>query len=156
PPVVANTSPTISSIANQTINVNTGTGPMAFMIGDAQTPAANLTVSASSSNPALIPVKNISLSGNGSVWTITITPAAGQTGAATIALTVCDPSLCTTTNFSVTVVPLPAIVLTSPANGTSYAAPGTVNLAANVTANGHSITAVRFFKGTTLLGQVTT
>jgi len=156
PPVVSNTPPTISSIANQTINVNTGTGPLAFMIGDAQTPANNLTVSASSSNPALVPAGNISLSGNGTVCTIAVTPAAGQTGTATIAVTVCDPSLCTTTNFLVTVIPLPTIALSSPTSGASFTAPATVNLAANVAANGHSITAVRFLSGSTLLGQVST
>ena len=155
PPIVANSPPTISSIANQTIHVNTAMGPLAFMIGDAETPAANLTVSASSSNPALVPAGNISLTGNGSLWTISVTPAADQTGTAIIALTVCDPWLCTTTNFSVTVVPLPTIALTSPANNASYTAPATVNLNANVVANGHSISAVQFFNGTTLLGQVT-
>jgi hypothetical protein len=155
-PVVPNTPPTISSIANQTINVNTGTGPLAFMIGDAQTPANNLAVSASSSNPALVPAGSISLSGNATVWTIAVTPAAGQTGTATIAVTVCDPSLCTTTNFLVTVIPLPTIALSSPTSGTSFTAPATVNLAAKVTANGHSITAVQFLNGSTLLGQVST
>jgi hypothetical protein len=153
PPGVSNTPPTVSSIANQTINANTSTGPLAFMIGDAQTPAANLTVSASSSNPTLVPAANIALSGSGSVWTITVIPAAGQTGTSTIAVTVCDPSLCTTTNFLVTVIPLPTITLSSPTSGGSFTAPATVSLAANVTANGHSITAVQFFNGSTLLGQ---
>jgi hypothetical protein len=156
PPVISNTAPVISSIANQTINVSTSTGPLAFMIGDAETPAANLPVSASSSNPALVPAGNITLAGSGTVWTITVAPAAGQTGTATIAVTVCDPALCTTTNFSVAVIPLPTVALTSPANGASYTNPATVNFAANVTANGHSITAVQFFNGTTLLGQAST
>jgi hypothetical protein len=50
----------------------------------------------------------------------------------------------------------PTIVLTSPANNSTYAAPATVSLAASVTANGHSITRVRFYNGTTLLGTDTT
>jgi subtilisin-like proprotein convertase family protein len=52
--------------------------------------------------------------------------------------------------------PDPSIVLTSPVNGASFAAPATVNLAANVTANGHTITTVEFFNGTTKLGADTT
>ena len=155
-PIVTNTPPVISSLSNQTINANSTTGPLAFMIGDAQTPAANLNLSASSSNPTLVPAANISLSGSGSVWTVTVTPASGQTGTATIALTVCDPSLCTTTNFVLTVIPLPTIVLTSPANGASYGAPASINLAASVAANGHTISAVQFFNGSSLLGQVST
>ena len=48
---------------------------------------------------------------------------------------------------------LPTVTLTSPANGASYRAPGTCSLAANVTANGHSITKVQFYSGATLLGE---
>jgi hypothetical protein len=59
-----------------------------------------------------------------------------------------------TANVTVTNVPLPSIVLTAPVNGTSYAAPATISLAATVTANGHTITKVQFYNGATLLGAV--
>ena len=49
----------------------------------------------------------------------------------------------------------PTITLTSPANGAGYTAPATINLAANANANGHTITAVQFYNGATLLGQAT-
>ena len=52
--------------------------------------------------------------------------------------------------------PPPTIALTSPANGASYTAPATINLAASVTANGHTITKVQFYNGATLLGEDTT
>ena len=52
---------------------------------------------------------------------------------------------------NVTVTP-PTIVLSSPANGASYTAPATINLAASVAANGHTITQVQFYNGATLLG----
>jgi hypothetical protein len=52
--------------------------------------------------------------------------------------------------------PLPTIVLTSPLNGASYAAPAVFNLAASVTANGHKVTQVQFYSGATLLGAATT
>ena len=48
----------------------------------------------------------------------------------------------------------PTIALSSPANGVAYAAPASIPLAANVTANGHSITQVQFCNGATLLGTV--
>jgi hypothetical protein len=149
-----NTPPTISGVANQTITANTSTGPLAFLIGDAQTSTSNLTVSASASNPVLVPAANISLSGNGTVRAIAVTPAAGQTGTATIAIAVCDPSLCTTTNFLLTVVPAPTIALAAPTSGAGFTAPATVNLAANVTPNGHTITMVQFLNASNLLGQV--
>ena len=46
----------------------------------------------------------------------------------------------------------PTIALTAPVNGASYTAPATINLAASVTANGHTITKVQFYNGATLLG----
>jgi len=51
--------------------------------------------------------------------------------------------------------PPPTVLLTSPTNGASYAAPATINLAASVTPNGHTITQVQFYNGTTLLGADT-
>jgi hypothetical protein len=47
----------------------------------------------------------------------------------------------------------PVITLTSPANGDVYAEPASLNLAASVTTNGHSITKVQFFGGSTLLAE---
>jgi len=50
----------------------------------------------------------------------------------------------------------PGVSLTAPANGAGFAAPATLNLAASVATNGHSITGVQFYSGSTLLGQSTT
>ena len=58
-----NTPPTISSIPDQTIVQNSSTGPIPFTVGDAETPAANLQLSAASSNPGLIPNQNIVFGG---------------------------------------------------------------------------------------------
>jgi hypothetical protein len=52
--------------------------------------------------------------------------------------------------------PLPAISLTSPADGSSYPAPASISLAASVTPNGHTITKVQFYNnGSTLLNEDT-
>jgi sulfur relay (sulfurtransferase) complex TusBCD TusD component (DsrE family) len=61
----------------------------------------------------------------------------------------------TATILAVTKQVPPAIALTSPANNASFTAPATISLAANVTANGHPITKVQFYKGDTLLGEGT-
>jgi hypothetical protein len=82
--------PTISDIANQTINENTSTGALSFTIGDVETPAASLTLAGSSSNTTLVPNANISFNGSGANRTVTVTPAANQFGTATITVTVTD------------------------------------------------------------------
>ncbi len=155
-----NTPPLISSIPNQVLTVGSSTPALPFTVQDAQTPASSLVVTPTSSNPTLVPNTGMVLGGSGTNRTITITPAAGQTGNSTIALTVCDTGLCATTTFVLTVnplpLPLPSVVLTSPTNGAIFAAPASITLTANVTANGHTITGVQFYNGSTLLGQATT
>ena len=47
----------------------------------------------------------------------------------------------------------PVVTLSAPTNGANYSAPATINLAASVTANGHTITKVQFYEGTTLLAE---
>ena len=61
----------------------------------------------------------------------------------------------TAANVTVTNQLPPIIALTSPANNAAFTAPATISLAANVTANGHTITKVQFYNGTTLLGEST-
>ena len=65
---------------------------LSFTIGDVETAAASLTVTGGSSNPALVPTANIVFGGSGANRTVTITPAANQTGTATITVTVSDGS----------------------------------------------------------------
>ena len=52
--VSANTAPTISDIANQTMTTGTTLGPIAFTIGDAETAGA-LTVTATSGSTTILP-----------------------------------------------------------------------------------------------------
>jgi len=68
---------------------------------------SNLQLSAASSNPGLVPLGNIVFGGSGANRTVTVTPAAGQTGSATITVTVNDGPNNTSTNFVVTVSPAP-------------------------------------------------
>jgi hypothetical protein len=109
--VSANTAPTISSVGNQTITTGSSAGPLAFTVGDSQTAASSLTVSASPSNPSLVPNANVVLGGSGTSRTVTVTPVSGPIGTATITLTVSDGSLSTSTSFTLTVNALPAPAL---------------------------------------------
>jgi len=85
-----NTPPTISAIADRTIDQDTATSAIPFTVGDAETPATSLTLSGASSNATLVPVSNIVFGGSGANRTVTVTPAAGQNGLATITVTVTD------------------------------------------------------------------
>ena len=78
-------------------------GPLSFTIGDVETAAGSLTVGSSSNNTTLVPNANIVFGGAGANRTVTVTPAAGQTGTATITVTVSDGQLPTTTSFQLTV-----------------------------------------------------
>jgi Galactose oxidase-like, Early set domain/Bacterial Ig domain/Kelch motif len=98
-----NDPPTITSIANQTTTVGTAVGPISFIIGDVETATSSLVVSGSSSNPTLVPNGNIVFAGSGANRTVTVTPAANQSGTATIAVMVSDGSLTASSGFIVTV-----------------------------------------------------
>ena len=76
---------------------------MPFTIGDAETAAASLTVSGTSSNQTLVPNANIVFGGSGANRTVTITPANGQSGTTTITVTVSDGTLTTNDTFVLTV-----------------------------------------------------
>src|SRR5262249_40013616 len=80
--------PSISHIPNQFTYMNTATPAIPITIGDTETPAGSLTLGKSSSNPTLIPDANIAFGGSGANRTVTLTPAAGQTGVATITVSV--------------------------------------------------------------------
>jgi len=95
--------PTISGITDQTILENSNTGALAFTIGDVETPASGLNVSGVSSNTTLVTDANIVFAGNAEDRTVTVTPLAGQSGTATITITVSDGSLNASINFVLTV-----------------------------------------------------
>jgi M6 family metalloprotease-like protein len=120
-----NTSPTLSPLANLTVLTNTATGARAFTVGDAETPAAALVVTATSSNQTLVPAANLALGGSGANRTLNVTPATGQNGTATITVTVSDGALSATASFNLTVQPAgPAATHLVAGNG--YVAGGTV------------------------------
>ncbi len=105
-----NDPPTITGISAVTVQKNNATSAISFTVGDTETAAASLTVSATSSNTALVPNANITFGGSGTSRTVTVTPASGQVGTATITVTVSDGTNTTSTTFTLTVKP-PNILL---------------------------------------------
>lgn len=101
-PVLINAFPTISSLGNVLTNEDCVAGPLAFTIGDAETPAASLVLTSQSSNTNLVPAANLLFGGAGSSRTLTVIPATNQSGTATIALTVSDGLASVQTAFNVT------------------------------------------------------
>jgi hypothetical protein len=115
--VFVTATPTISAIANQSTTASVAAGPIPFTISDPQTSASNLVLSATSSNPALVPTNGIVFGGSGANRTVTMTPVTGQTGTASIVLTVSYGSATATSAFQLSVQPVnQPPTLNAPAN----------------------------------------
>ena len=100
---IANAAPTISNIADQTTVVNTATPAIPVTVGDAETPAASLVMTGTSSNPAVVANAGIVYGGSGSTRTVTIVPVANASGTALVTATVGDGTLAASDTFFVTV-----------------------------------------------------
>jgi hypothetical protein len=94
--------PTISGLTNQSTPVNTPTAAIPFEIQDAQTPASNLVLTATSSDLAVVDVSGITITNQ----TITLTPQPNVVGTTTINVIVTDSDGMSATNsFLLTVAP---------------------------------------------------
>lgn len=100
-----NDPPSLSSLANRTIVEDSSIGPIAFMVGDVDNDPATLRVSAISSNPTLVPAAGLAMGGSGATRTLSVTPAAGQTGWAVIVVYVSDGAQAAAQAFTLFVVP---------------------------------------------------
>ena len=99
----ANTAPFITGLANQTQSSAAVVGPLGFIVSDAESTAAALSVSAESSNLALLPLSGITLGGSGASRTVTLSPVANQFGTAVVTLTVSDGDLASSLRFTLTI-----------------------------------------------------
>ncbi|MEP7187890.1 MAG: hypothetical protein ABI901_01715, partial [Roseiflexaceae bacterium] len=104
--VAVDDAPTVAGIADQVTGEDIPSSAISFKISDVETLSENLTLSASSSNTALLPNATMLLGGSRANRTITLTPAANQNGATTITLSVGDGVNTTTTSFILTVEPI--------------------------------------------------
>lgn len=103
--VGSGTPPTISAIADVSIAQGGSTGAIPFTVGDAETAAGSLVVTASSSNTTLLPNTGaaLALGGSGSSRTIALTPASTGSGTTTVTVTVSDGALSASRSFVLTV-----------------------------------------------------
>lgn len=85
-----NDPPTIDGLVDLTVNEDSQTPVISFQVGDVETAADNLIVTATTSNATVIPTQNIVLAGSGKDRTVQITPAANQSGTVTVTLAVSD------------------------------------------------------------------
>ena len=99
--------PRISAIPPQTLFEDTPSAPILFTVEDVQTPAAELVVTATSSDLSLIPQEGLVLSGSGGQRQLIITPSRDRNGTTEVTLSVRDSFKTVTTNrFTVTVKPV--------------------------------------------------
>jgi gliding motility-associated-like protein len=114
-----NDAPTISAIPAQSTNEDVPTGQISFTVGDAETAAASLIVTGSSSNKTLVPDANIVISNGGDTRTVVLNPALNQNGTSEITLTVSDGTASAQTTFQLTVNPVndpPIVAAQKPLN----------------------------------------
>ena len=112
--IFTNYPPTLSPVPDQVVNANTPTVAI-FTVGDIESDPGQLTVAATSSNPALVANTNLLLGGSGANRSVKILPTSGQTGVATISLTVSDGVNVVTNSFHLSVVPVH--IINAVANG---------------------------------------
>lgn len=110
--VLFNAPPTLNFVPDitttgVTFDEDTTSNPQPFTISDDNTPAASLTVTATSSDPLIIPNNGIVFVGTGANRSLALTPVANQSGVVTISVTVSDGILSTTKSFQVRVLPTP-------------------------------------------------
>jgi hypothetical protein len=104
PPPPVNSAPVISGIADRNSNQDTVVGPIEFTIGDRETDAPMLKVSAAADGTGVVPADGIALAGTGTVRSITLSPLEAATGVVNVTLTVTDAEgAASTRSFRVTV-----------------------------------------------------
>jgi hypothetical protein len=102
-----NDPPSVNGLADLAIDQDSGPTNIVFTVSDPESIPSSLLVSAASGNQSLLPDANLLVTGNGTSRTLTLTPAAGQTGTASVQVVVRDgagaSSAATTNSFTLTV-----------------------------------------------------
>ncbi len=101
-----NAAPTLSAIADQSLEANSATDSITFSVTDDITDADALVLTVASDNPDLVPVDAVALGGSGTDRTLIVTPLSDRVGEAIITLRVEDAAAqFAEQSFLVTVVP---------------------------------------------------
>jgi hypothetical protein len=98
--------PTVSPLAAQSIAINSSMPARLFLAED-DIAEGSLQVTATSSNPTLLPATAILLNGASPYYTIAASPTADQLGSSTIGVTASDGSTTFSRNFTLTVTGTP-------------------------------------------------
>jgi hypothetical protein len=91
PPAPAQQAPTIAGLADQSLPQDTATPVLNFQVNDADSDAGTVVVTATSSDPSIIPAEGIVIGGSGANRTLQITPAPEVFGNATLTIRATDP-----------------------------------------------------------------
>lgn len=94
--------PVISAVQDQSIAINT-TLPSRLVLAEDDFAQGSLTLTATSSNTALLPNAGITVAGESPYYTLAATPAVDQVGTSTITLTAADGTTTSTEIFVLTV-----------------------------------------------------
>ena len=100
---VNNAPPSITGPASFSHPAGSPTAELAIILGDEETPATQLILTAVSSDPLLLPPPAITLGGTGENRTLVLAPVAWRGGAASITLSVDDGLAVSETSFVLTV-----------------------------------------------------
>ncbi len=101
--VLANAAPTISSVTAKQVLAGLATAPIGFTVGDAETPAGQLSVTASAVNESLIAEGGLVLGGTGAARTLQIFSRAGVSGSTNVSISVSDGASVVKRTFALTV-----------------------------------------------------
>ena len=96
-----NDAPTATVAAGGTCGTGDRSGTINLTVGDLESAATALTLTAASSNPTLLPASNIVLAGSGAARTVTASTVAGRTGTAVVTITVSDGQAASTVQLTV-------------------------------------------------------
>jgi VCBS repeat-containing protein len=98
-----NDPPAVTVTAGGTCGTDDHSGTINLTVGDVESAATALTLSASSSNKTLVPNGNLVLAGNGAARTMAVSAVDGRSGTATVTVTVSDGQDSGTARVTVTV-----------------------------------------------------
>jgi Ca2+-binding RTX toxin-like protein len=87
--------------AGGTCGTDDHSGTINLTVGDVESAATALTLSASSGNKTLVPNGNIAFAGSGAARTVTASAVAGRTGTAVVTITVSDGQATSTVQLTV-------------------------------------------------------
>ena len=101
-----NDAPTMAVIPNATTDEDTPIGPFTFSVGDLESAATDLTITATSSDQNILPDGKITLGGTAEDRTISVAPNSNAFGTVDITVTISDGDATSQQTFRLTVDPV--------------------------------------------------